>query len=168
VDDFSEVWQSTDEEYCVILWKQARQKLVQMRDRGGSEETGGILVGFYSDDLTTAIVTQATEPPSDSLRGATWFHRGVAGLRKMLSGLWEKPNRLDHLGEWHDHTAPHIRLSERDIREMKDISGSSRYQCSEPILIVIGRQGSGGRVPCRVFVFPSGEMKELLDKMPFR
>lgn len=51
----------------------------------GSSETGGILVGRYSDDLSLAIVLEATPPPSDSKRGRAWFVRGGNGLRNLLA-----------------------------------------------------------------------------------
>lgn len=45
------------------------------------EETGGILVGYYTDALDCAVVTDASERPPDSKSGRTWFARGTIGLQ---------------------------------------------------------------------------------------
>jgi hypothetical protein len=49
--------------------------------RSGDVETGGVLVGHYTGDESTAVITEALPPLKDSARGRSWFHRGVAGLR---------------------------------------------------------------------------------------
>jgi hypothetical protein len=157
-------WVSQDEKYRAVIEKLVWQKMLRRCVEADSEETGGILIGFYSEDLTTAVVTDATAPPTDSNWGSTWFCRGIAGLRKLLADLWTNPRRLYYLGEWHYHPVAALSLSEKDIDEMKQISKSSRYRCSEPILVVVGRATTAGQPPCRVFVFPAGAMCELYEK----
>lgn len=44
--------------------------------RAGRRETGGVLLGGYSEGLDVASVVEALGPPRDSRAGATWFHRG--------------------------------------------------------------------------------------------
>jgi len=116
-------------------------------------ETGGILVGWYTETLDCAMVMHASEEPADSRKGRTCFHRGVAGLQQWLQKLWCGKRRHYYLGEWHFHPAGASLPSGTDISEMKSLSKSMGYHCPEPLLIIIG-----GNPPSiwemRVFVFP--------------
>ncbi len=118
-----------------------------------SVETGGILIGYYSQDRSTAIVTQATRAPRDSRSGPTWFIRGVVGLRHLLAKFWKEPKRHYYLGEWHYHPAKTVEPSCEDFTQMRLISESSDYNCAEPVLIIVG-EGMGVDLPAKVFVFP--------------
>ena len=62
--------------------------LDQMCRDAGDVETGGVLIGRYADDLRVAEILEATMPPPDSLRGHSWFTRGVGGLRALLEKRW--------------------------------------------------------------------------------
>jgi len=127
-------------------------------------ETGGVLVGYYTEDRTTAIVTEVALPPPDSKSGKTWFHRGRGGLRRLFAQRWEARQRTYYLGEWHYHPATDIEPSGDDLSQMLKISMDSRYQCSEPIMLIVGRPLIKGMCPARAFVFPRGEhFKELVD-----
>lgn len=101
-----------------------------------SKETGGILVGHYSQDQLHAIVTKITGPPKDSLSGSHWFQRGVHGLKNLLNSAWKY--KQYYLGEWHSHTLSlAVNASSRDSVQMMEIAFSSAYQCPEPILLII-------------------------------
>ena len=104
----------------------------------GSSETGGILVGHYSEDLSLAIVLEATPPPTDSRRGHTWFVRGVGGLRDMLSKRWRAKERTYYVGEWHFHPAFEPKPSEVDFSSARAIANDQALHCPEPILLIIG------------------------------
>jgi hypothetical protein len=66
-------------------------KVIRQIDRlciaAGDSETGGILIGRYTEDRSTAIIAEATPPPPDSRQGHSWFVRGVAGLAELLLRL---------------------------------------------------------------------------------
>lgn len=48
-------------------------------------ETGGILCGSYSEDLSSVKITEVCEPTEDSQFGRSQFIRGIKGLTKKLS-----------------------------------------------------------------------------------
>lgn len=104
-------------------------------------ETGGILIGKYSEDLKRAQVTIITGAPEDSKSGRTWFHRGTNGLQQLLDELWERQG-LFYLGEWHYHPGGTPTPSIQDIVEMNKISKNKAYTCPEPILIIVGSTSS--------------------------
>lgn len=125
----------------------------------GSVETGGILIGSYSNDLAVALVSEATPPPADSKRGRSWFVRGVRGLSETLSKRWKAKQRTFYIGEWHFHPANHIEPSSDDFAQMIRISRAREYQCEEPVLLIMGasKHDVGGR-PFRAFVCPRGDV----------
>ena len=102
----------------------------------GDLETGGVLVGRYSDAHDTAIVTRVWGPPEDSIRRRTSFWRGTQGLQKQLDALWKA--REFYLGEWHYHPQGAGQPSIGDKRQMARIADSLDYNTPEPVLIVVG------------------------------
>lgn len=121
----------------------------------GSVETGGILVGRYSDDLALAIVREATPPPTDSKRGRSWFVRGMSGLREMLGNRWRASERTFYIGEWHFHPANHVEPSRDDFAQMLAISQAREYDCKEPLLLILGAGKHEGHRIFRAFVCPA-------------
>lgn len=102
-------------------------------------ETGGILIGYYTADLSTAIVTDAVGPPDDSKKSPTRFERGTIGLAELLESLWHQRSghRRYYLGEWHLHPNGTVLPSPTDDRQMESIARGS-YRCPEPLLLTVG------------------------------
>jgi hypothetical protein len=123
----------------------------------GSVETGGILIGRYSDDLALAIVSEATPPPTDSERGGSWFVRGVSGLRELLGKRWKAVERTFYVGEWHFHPVVRVEPSGQDFAQMLQISQSREYDCKEPLLLILGAGQREGQRVFRAFVCPAGD-----------
>ena len=98
-------------------------------------ETGGLLIGRYNDAHDTAVVTHVLGPPSDSVRRRNTFWRGIRGIQNKLDLLWKSGEY--YLGEWHYHPSGQGYPSNTDTRQMARISGSSDYNCPEPVLIVV-------------------------------
>jgi integrative and conjugative element protein (TIGR02256 family) len=136
----------------------------------GSVETGGILIGRYSDDLALAIVREATPPPKDSTRGRSWFVRGVSGLREMLGKRWSAKERTFYIGEWHFHPANHVEPSSDDFAQMIEISEAREYDCKEPLLLILGATKHGGQRIFRAFVCLAEvepmELRQAEDDLP--
>lgn len=117
--------------------------LATMLDGGRSSfprETGGILIGHYTDSLKTAVVERATLPPPDSKRTRTQFYRGVVGLKELLGRLWRRSERERryYLGEWHFHPGGAPTPSTPDSEQMQEIAESEYYHCPEAILLLLG------------------------------
>jgi len=122
----------------------------------GDIETGGVLIGRYSPDLATAIVSEATPPPPDSEQGPAWFIRGVVGLREKFKRRWRSKERTYYLGEWHFHPTANVEPSQEDIAQMSKICHDLNYHCGEPVLLIAGKSNDDQERVYRAFVFPRG------------
>lgn len=99
-------------------------------------ETGGIIIGNYSNDGSTAYISEILTFPADSIKEKTFFKRGIKGLKKRLDMLWN--DGYYYVGEWHYHPDSIPTPSSSDIKQMISFSQNKKLNCPEPILIIIG------------------------------
>jgi len=102
----------------------------------GNKETGGILIGYYSELNTKATISMITGPPNDSIHSESTFERGINGLNNIIDNQWNS-NRY-YLGEWHFHPNSSSKPSYTDDLQMKKFANDDLLQCPEPILLIIG------------------------------
>lgn len=146
-------WETEHGEYTLQIELTAWRRIDRECKKAHPLEIGGLLIGHYTADKTTAVVTEASGPPRDSRRGQNWFERGVAGLKNMLVKRWSQDKRTYYLGEWHYHPVSQVEPSPADITQMRRISEAPNYHCQEPIMVIVG-QSEGETRPVRAFVFP--------------
>lgn len=144
-----------DGEFGFLIEVEAWDEIERLCLAAGDRETGGILIGRYTTDRSTAIVFEAAPPPPDSHCGHSTFIRGVVGLRELLHHRWTSRKRRYYIGEWHFHPAEVLHPSSDDIQQMAVIANARNYKCEQPILLIVGLPSKAGlRRPTRVFVFP--------------
>jgi len=157
--------ETNNAEYALVVehepWHCIELECTKAQDR----ETGGILIGYYTEDESTAIITEASAPPRDSIGGGNWFQRGLAGLKTLLLRRWNQKQRMYYLGEWHYHPTMHIEPSHEDIHQLWEIRASPNYHCQEPIMLIVGQATDGVR-PVRLFVFPRGKRYFEYQRLP--
>ena len=112
-------------------------------------ETGGLLIGTYSDNLHSVRVVQATGPGKYSIHAPFAFTRGVRDLQRMVERA--EADGLYYVGEWHSHPGENMSPSIQDLRQMREISADSGYNCPEPVLLVVGSANPLERVSVHVF-----------------
>lgn len=118
-------------------------------------ETGGIMVGQYHGE--SAMLTEALPPPADSVLGAASFHRGTFGMKEILLERWNGWPRTHYIGEWHYHPSSVLSPSDEDLKTMRSISTDPRYDCAQPIMLIVGQAAKRKDRPVRAFVFPRGD-----------
>jgi integrative and conjugative element protein (TIGR02256 family) len=146
-----ELW-SKDKRFGLLLKKNLLQKGIDECTNAYSQETGGILVGYYTPECNCAIVTELSGPPKDSIRKSRFFQRGTQGLQRWIQQLWQEKKHF-YLGEWHFHPGGTSAPSSDDIEQMKRFSLDKKLQCPEPILLIIGGNPQG-EWTASAFVFP--------------
>lgn len=132
------LWRSRDRRFAAEMEPDTLNSLLRIAREACPAETGGVLVGYYTADLCTAVVTELLEPSSDSLSAIGRFVRGVAGLARALAQRWHKRRRTYYVGEWHSHPGGDAFPSGADTQAMHGIAGSAEEQCPEPILVIAG------------------------------
>lgn len=96
-------------------------------------ETGGILLGWYVDDLV--VVRYAIEVPDPDATGAGWTREQERAQAAMDAALAEVRNPwAGYIGDWHSHPAP-IGPSDLDIAVMRDTS----REYANPIALLVHR-----------------------------
>ena len=142
-------------EFEVAFEQSALKSALSLCASSPRAETGGILVGRYVDGGRRAAVFEATGPPPGSSAGRDWFKRGNRGLAQLLVTRWNSEPRTYYLGEWHYHTDRIPWPSPQDLHQMREVAGDPRYQCTNPILLVVSPVEEGRWCP-QLFVFGTG------------
>lgn len=138
--------------------------MLKLCGRSSPRETGGILLGRYSNALDYALVTSITKAPSDSRSGRTWFVRGVRGLQSKIDNMWRRKQGY-YLGEWHFHPFGEPSPSGTDSSQMREIARSPQYRCPEPILLIIGGDPPNNWT-ARAFIFLRGHRPYIEMRSP--
>ncbi|WOK09140.1 Mov34/MPN/PAD-1 family protein [Imperialibacter roseus] len=101
------------------------------------KEFGGILLGRYSDNLNTAIITDIMMPIEyDNSRNH--FRRGNAGVKERLRLEFNKKPSIIYLGEWHTHPDSTPDPSQIDINTLRTLSQANTVMIENPIMLIIG------------------------------
>jgi len=130
-------FQSADGRFGLSFLEDAVEELLKYCREAEDVETGGIIIGRYSEDRATAVADRVTGPPPDSKHFFAQFLRGVQGLQELLNCVWSKRERQFYLGEWHYHPLPNPVPSADDIAQMREIANSKKYACPEPLLLIV-------------------------------
>lgn len=134
-------YEDFDGVYGVKLPNQELQHIHDLCGNSYPYETGGILIGKYSDDLKWAEITTITGAPAESKRTRCSFIRSTQGIIVKLKSEWKKQQY--YLGEWHYHPNASPRPSGLDLRTMFKLSENEELHCPEPVLLIIGGSPSG-------------------------
>lgn len=91
------------------------EKLHALRAEAAPGETGGVLLGYFDFNVNAIVVVDALPAPPDSMSGATFFERGVAGLPEAIREVDRRTAGIvQYIGEWHSHPPGHSALPSRD------------------------------------------------------
>jgi integrative and conjugative element protein (TIGR02256 family) len=131
-----EFW-AENRRFGLRIGEQQTRSLLTKCESADGDETGGVLVGAYTDNFRCAVVDHVSGAPKDSSAGPNWFLRGTRGLQQMLDRFW-KGGQGHYLGEWHFHPNASPQMSNVDADAITRISRSAWYNCPEPILLIIG------------------------------
>lgn len=158
-----DIFSNNDQTFQVAVPEIVIRTMLEQSILAGKMETGGILIGHYSGDHKTAIVTRAEPPPPDSRWGRTWFERGVKGIQDVLKRMWLAPQRTYYLGEWHFHPFAAPTSSHTDTTTMHQEELRFGFSCQEPILIIVGGNPRA-EFDLNVYVYPDSRREIQLHR----
>ncbi len=136
-DDWWVELQPDPTDYTVLVSPEARTSMLIHAASREPHETGGILTGRMDQARRVVTVTGATSAPADSRHSEAGFERGIDGLQRYLDALWRATGER-YVGEWHSHPANSSSPSPQDVGQMRLIAAGTNYQCSAPVLVVVG------------------------------
>ncbi len=154
-------FRTPDMRFGLIVDATITGKILMLCRESGRVETGGILVGYYTEKHDWAIVTDVSGPPVDSKRGYVFFNRGVQGLQKWLNQIWWW-KRQYYIGEWHYHPFNRPKASPEDTHQLQEHSVNVRLVCPEPLMLIIGGNPNGAW-EAGAYVFPQGKSLLTMD-----
>lgn len=157
------IWKTANGVFRVEIPSNVLERMVELIETARDIETGGILVGKYVKENSTALVIDAMPPPDDSQCERCTFKRGSKGLNTLLRSLWNKRERLFYVGEWHYHPTKQVYPSQTDLDQMVSISKDPNYECKEPIMVIIGK-GENERREVKCLLFPKGITTDMLEE----
>lgn len=152
-----------DNSIAVDLDDRALAAMLALCAKSGRLETGGVLIGRYSEFGDRVLVIKATGPTRDSRRFPFAFIRGIVGLTSRLRDEWK--DGLYYVGEWHFHPFASPRPSGTDSKQIKAFARTSDLRCPHPTLLVLGGNPAG-RWTMAAAVVSGGKLVPLLEKIP--
>lgn len=130
-----------DRSLGVELEDRAVTAMLDLCQRSAPLETGGLLIGHYSDWGDRVVVTQIIGPPRDSHHFRFLFIRGVSGLARRLGRLWRAG--AYYVGEWHFHPFGPSDPSETDRGQIRAFARDQELRCPHPVMVIVGGDPRG-------------------------
>ena len=102
-------------------------------------ETGGTLVGHYSEDQRLAFVTDALEAEIGARKERARFYRPPDDVDDQLAQMYEDSGGLTYyLGEWHTHPEAAPVPSPTDLSTLRGLARSRSVATDTPFMIILG------------------------------
>lgn len=121
---------------CLEYEKALISKIEDLALEHYPNEFGGFLVGYYSDDLKTLVLTDILSP-NEFKSYRMLFERSTKGIKEKLLKLFKLKEKRYYVGEWHSHPNASSRYSTTDLNAMKNIANSESVRIKNPILLII-------------------------------
>lgn len=117
---------------CYLLSPEAESFILTTSASAAPRETGGILVGRWTDDCI--LIQHASGPGPNAMHSRSRFVRdGDFAQRFLEEVVAASSGQYDYVGEWHSHTA-WFGPSPLDRLSMMHVARNPGYANAEPIL----------------------------------
>jgi integrative and conjugative element protein (TIGR02256 family) len=114
------------------------QLLFAEADRFAPKETGGILLGYWSDSPREPVITQHIDAGPGALHAPGRFRPDHEYQEAEISRRYAASNRtLSYLGDWHSHPRGSTSLSVTDVSTLRRIALSRQARAQQPLMLII-------------------------------
>jgi integrative and conjugative element protein (TIGR02256 family) len=101
-------------------------------------ETGGVLLGYWSEDHMAAVVTNAVGPGPQAQHDYCSFIPDYDYHCAEIARIYEASGRrYTYLGDWHTHPGGSPRLSRRDRLTLRRIARHEPARVRTPLMLVV-------------------------------
>lgn len=156
------IYQTSNGRFGLILGKEPRMTMNHYCEASFPKETGGVLVGFYTEDHRYAVVKAVSGPSKDAKATETSLIQGTDGIQEWLDAVSQSSGWY-YLGEWHSHPNGTPIPSRIDVRQMQEIANFKPTNCPEPVLIIVSGNPSKGWA-FHPYVFPQNQKYLILKQ----
>lgn len=119
----------------LIIEENLLKKISQIGIEKYPYETGGFLVGYYSDDTMTLYITDYLIPHKQ--KGMSFlFERSIDGMKQVFKNLFEHQKHF-YVGEWHTHPNGSSVYSSTDLNAMIEIADCKTVNITNPVLLIL-------------------------------
>ena len=117
----------------VIIDDSILEKMIELSMQSCPNETGGFLIGNYSNDLKIAYITNMLIP--SAISSCNSYKRET-----LSKSIWDKLYNEGkiYLGEWHSHPNGCANYSQTDKNTLISIANNDNVNILNPIIIIIG------------------------------
>ena len=98
-------------------------------------ESGGFLVGYYSEDFMTLHITYFVLPQQQK-SSSFLFQRSIVGIKEVFNRLFAI-KKYYYTGEWHTHPDGSSMYSQTDLKAMIEIATCETVNITNPILLIL-------------------------------
>ena len=138
-EDAVHLWRFPERDCTVRVPGEVLASMREMAASAKPRETGGTLVGHYSEDLREASVTRALEANIGARKQRLRFYRPSDDVDEQLARIYQESGGLTHyLGEWHTHPDATPTPSSTDLSTLRGLAKSRSVATDTPFMIILG------------------------------
>lgn len=101
-------------------------------------ETGGILIGYYTEGASDVVVTHAVGPGPKAVHKRYYFRPDGVWQQSEMARIYHDSRGVNtYIGEWHTHPYGTTRLSKLDRRTLHVIAQCPGARAAEPKMLVL-------------------------------
>jgi integrative and conjugative element protein (TIGR02256 family) len=112
--------------------------LTEEADRAAPDETGGILLGYWTGQHGDPVITHAIGPGPGAIHERERFVPDHEFQTLQIARLYEASGRrLQYLGDWHTHPGADAYLSGKDEATLKQIAMHRDARAPKPVMLIL-------------------------------
>jgi len=113
--------------------------MVHEAHQAGSNETGGLLVGYA--EMAAVVVTRVVGPGPQATHTPHSFQPDYAFHESMLEEIHAESGGVEgYLGDWHTHPDGSLHLSRKDLAVLRQIAQHPDSGLAHPLMLILTTQ----------------------------
>lgn len=130
----------------IAVLPDAAARVAEEAAAAGTNETGGLLLGWRRSDLGVWAVASATGPGRSAVFTPRSLRLDTTDLQQEVDRWFATTDgEVSYLGDWHLHHSPDPVPSPTDRMSAREIADSRLIGVPDPLMIIIGRTNRGLR-----------------------
>jgi integrative and conjugative element protein (TIGR02256 family) len=112
--------------------------LVEEANRMAPAETGGVLLGYWTQQTSEPVITHTIGAGPDAIHEPRRFVPDHEYQLTEIARLYRESDRcLDYLGDWHTHPGVAPYLSKSDRATLKRIATEKAARAPRPVMLIL-------------------------------